>query len=469
MTLQDSHKGTEKVQTTVQTQSKSMLRHLPKTHVDYWFSRLRKRSYTDRKGQLTEIPNWQVRMRGGNRQEWFNLGTTNQSVAAKKAKEIFTFLEANGWTAALAKFKPDMEVSKDGCTVGAFLDQVKAVSGLKAGTFEIYAKKFRSLVAGVFKIEGGKTKHDYVNGGYKQWLDKVSAVHLDKLTPEKINDWKVRKLTAASKNPLKHKRASVTTRSILLSSKALFSPDIKKHLTLRLPSPLPFEGVALPEAGKSRYKSEIEPAVILTAAKREFTEGIETDGKPATPRPELFKIVLLALGAGLRRNEIDKLQWKQIQWSRNTIRVETTEHGSTKSAESEADIDVDPGLLEILKTYIPKPGHGSPFVIESPVQPRPESTRNHHYRCNRLFKELVQWLRGKGLTARNALHALRKEFGSQICAQGGIYAASVALRHSSINLTREFYIDKKQPTFLPISKLMQEQPQANGEAAHKVA
>jgi integrase len=348
-----------------------------------------------------------------------------------------------------------MQVAKDGCTVGEFLDQVKAVSGLKPVTFEIYAKKFRSLVAGVSKIDGGKAKHDYVNGGHKAWLDKICAVRLDKLTPERINEWKVRELKAASSNPLKLKRASVTARSILLSSKALFTPDIRKHLTLRLPAPLPFEGVTLPEAGKSRYKSEINPAVLLTAARRELAEGIHDESQPPNPRPELFKIVLLALGAGLRRDEIDKLQWKQIQWHRNTIRVETTEHGSTKSADSEADVDVDPGLLEILRTYLPKPGKGSPFVIESPVAPRPEATRNHHYRCNRLFKELIEWLRGKGLTARNALHALRKEFGSQICAQAGIYAASVALRHSSINLTREFYIDKKQPAFLAISKLLE--------------
>jgi integrase len=78
---------------------------------------------------------------------------------------------------------------------------------------------------------------------------------------------------------------------------------------------------------------------------------------------------------------------------------------------------------------------------------------------------LVAWLRSKGLTARNALHALRKEFGSQICAQAGIYAASVALRHSSINLTREYYIDKKQPAFLAIGKLMQEGGEAKKGAA----
>ena len=427
---------------------------LGRNHQDYWRSRLVKRSYA-RDGKEIEISDWHVRIAYRGRREWFNLQTGNQAAASVKARDIYGNLKTNGWEKTLAEFKPGMEVSKDGCTVGDFLEQVKAVSGLKPVTYEIYAKKFRSLVAGVFNIDGGKAKHDYATGGYDKWLGRVCAVRLDKLTPDNINDWRVRKLKDASKNPLQLKHASVTLRSILLSSKALFSPDIRKHLTLRLPSPLPFEGVTLPEAGKSRYKSEIDPALILTAAKRELAEGIIGDGQPANPRPELFKILLLALGAGMRRDEIDKLQWKQIQWGKNTIRVETTEHGSTKSDESEADIDVDPGLLDILKTYMPKPGAGSPFVIESPIEPRPESTRNHHYRCNRLCNELVQWLRGKGLTARNALHALRKEFGSQICAQAGIYAASVALRHSSINLTRDYYIDKKKATFLNVTKLMQ--------------
>lgn len=457
MTVQNSQNRTETGQTSGEVNrdpaQPKTVKSLPKDHADYWASRLKKRSYADRQGNVVEVPEWQVRMFHAGREDWFNLGTGNKAAASVKARDVYVHLKLHGWETTLARYKPKAGEKFD-VTVGEFLDEVKAVSGLKPGTFEIYAKKFRSLAAGVFKIDGGKAKHDYVNGGYKAWLDKVRAVRLDKLAPERVNDWKVRELKAASKNPLLLKRASVTIRSVLLSSKALFASDIRKHLTLRLPSPLPFEGVELPPVGKSRYKSEINPALLLTAAKRELAEGVQGENQPANPRPELFKIVLLALGAGLRRDEIDKLQWKQIQWDRNAIRVETTEHGSTKSAESEADVDVDPGLLEILKTYMPKPGKASPFVIQSPVKPRPASTRNHHYRCNRLFKELIDWLRGKGLTARNALHSLRKEFGSQICAQAGIYAASVALRHSSINLTREFYIDKKQPAFLAISKLL---------------
>lgn len=231
MTVQNRQSGTEVEQTVAQSKPHKV-RHVGKSHADYWKPRLTKRSYLDREGRVTEIPEWQIRVAHLGRREWFNTGTPNKDAAADKARKIYLSLISKGWQTTIHEFKPDMQVSKDGCTVGEFLDQVKAVSGLKPVTFEIYAKKFRSLVAGAFKIEGGKAKHDYVNGGHKEWLGRVGAVRLDKLTPDAINNWKVRELKAASSNPLRLKRASVTARSILLSSKALFTPAIRKHLTL---------------------------------------------------------------------------------------------------------------------------------------------------------------------------------------------------------------------------------------------
>ncbi len=463
-TGQDSKKGTE----TVQTNSSVPFRRLAKSHADYWLSRLVKRSYTDREGRCVEMPEWHVRLRTGGKQVWFNLATANRSQAATKAKAIYAFLEGNGWDATLAKFKSEGDTGKAGCTVGEFLDEVKAVSGLKPATFEIYRRKFCSLVADVFNLHGNDSKHDYVHGGHEKWNNRIRAVRLDRLTPERVNKWKVKELKAASHSPLKLKHAEVTVRSVILSSKALFAPKIRKHLTAQLPNPLPFDGIELPKLGKSRYRSEINPALLLQQAQRELAEGLHGEGEPLNPRPELFKIVLLALGAGLRRDEIDTLQWSQIQWHRNAIVVETTEHGGTKSADSEADVDVDPGLLEVLKEYLPKPGaHASQFVIESPVEPRPDALYPH-YRCERLFKQLVLWLRGKGIKARNAIHSLRKEYGSQICAQAGIYAASLALRHSSITLTREYYVDKKRASVFEVSKLLSknaENPSANENAA----
>ena len=181
--------------------------------MDYWTPKLLKRSYAW-EGKEIEIPEWQVRIAHLGRREWFNTGTANKAAAAETARKIYLSLISKGWQPTLDQFKPDMQVSKDGATVGDFLDQVKAVSGLKPVTYEIYAKKFRSLVAGVCRIDGGVSKHDYVNGGHKAWLEKVHAIRLDKLTPDKINEWKVRELKAASANPLQLKRAGVTVRSV---------------------------------------------------------------------------------------------------------------------------------------------------------------------------------------------------------------------------------------------------------------
>jgi hypothetical protein len=100
---------------------------LPKTHQGYWGSRLRKRSYPAPNGKnLIEIPVWQVRLFHAGRENWFNLGTANQTVAAIKARDIYVFLKANGWEATLAKFKPESDVvPRLNVTVGEFLTAVK--------------------------------------------------------------------------------------------------------------------------------------------------------------------------------------------------------------------------------------------------------------------------------------------------------------------------------------------------------
>ena len=433
------------------TESSKVVRRLPKDHTDHWRGKLRKRKYTDRSGRLNEIPTWQVRVFHTGKETWFNTGTANKDAASVRARDFYVFLRANGWDAALAHFKPKPE-DKAVVTVGEFLAQVKAVGGLKPGTYEIYARKFRSLVAYIFRIDPGPSKHDHVNGGHADWLSRIHNIRLESLTPAKVNQWKVDYLKAASGDPLKLKRAGITARSILISSKSLFSTNIRRHLTVSLAHPLPFEDVELPSIGRSRYKSEIDPQVLLVAAKRELADATGTD---ATTRLEMFKIILLALGAGLRRDEIDSLTWKQLDFTRNVIRIETNIYTAAKSAESENEVDVDPGLMAIFKDYMA--GSQGVFVIQSPVAPRPAAVSYHHYRCQRLFRLVINWLRSKGVSSRNALHTLRKEFGSQIAAQAGIFAASLALRHSNISLTRDYYLDKKQPTFLSVTKLMSEQ------------
>jgi hypothetical protein len=83
------------------------------------------------------------------------------------------------------------------------------------------------------------------------------------------------------------------------------------------------------------------------------------------------------------------------------------------------------------------------FVIEADAEPR-SATTYAHYRAQADFDSLTAWLRVKGVTAIKPLHELRKEFGSQLCAKYGIYAASRMLRHADIAITAQHYIDQKE-------------------------
>jgi integrase len=192
----------------------------------------------------------------------------------------------------------------------------------------------------------------------------------------------------------------------------------------------PFEGVEFLPEGSHRYTSTFDPKEIAQAAERELRAD----------HPEAFKIFILALCCGLRRNEIDKLLWGQVNLDRRLISIHQTEYFSPKTKESCSEIYLDKSVADILME-LGKSAVGQ-FVVESDVNPRPNA-HYQHYRCDRIHKELITWLRSQGINSNNPLHTLRKEYGSEICRQFGLYEASRALRHSSYGVTEGFYVDKK--------------------------
>jgi integrase len=131
-----------------------------------------------------------------------------------------------------------------------------------------------------------------------------------------------------------------------------------------------------------RYQSSFDVESLIHAAQKELPQ-------------ELFKIFLLAIMAGLRRNEIDKLEWQAFDWGKGVISI------------------------------------------------RSQGTYSH-YRCQKHFDGLIKWLRDQGVEASKPLHTLRKEYGSQVCARHGIYAASLCLRHADISISSQHYLDKRQ-------------------------
>lgn len=422
-----------------------------KDHVNHWKNRLFHLAYTtevDGVRQTIKQTDLAVRIQYGKSRKSFSLGTPNQIAAATIARDIWQSLVSNGWNKTLAKYKPEM-VKITTTTVGELIEEVRTKSGISLKTVEIYAKKFRTLVAGVMKIPSDNRKHDHTTGGYQKWLTRVNSVKLDKVTPEKVQVWKISYIKEHGKNPLMTKEAKSTVNSIIRSAKALFSEKALKHVTIERPERLPFDGIEFEKAGKSRYKSEmtgkLNPELLLRAAKNELSKE----------QPEAYLIFLLAIGAGLRRDEIDTLTWDQVIDERLTIRVETNAYTEAKSPESEEEVDVDPKIMEELRSYKTDYSN-SVFVLNSKVQPKPSVSSYHHYRCTRHFNNLTKWLRKKGLKNKNVIHSLRKEFGSHIAKEKGIFAASVALRHANIGITRDHYLDKKERATFPIGQMLQD-------------
>ena len=139
---------------------------------------------------------------------------------------------------------------------------------------------------------------------------------------------------------------------------------------------------------------------------------------------------------------------EDINFTKGTIIIEATEHRGLKSEDSAAEVQIDPVLAEELRKF--KPAGDPLFVIDSPLRAR---LRIDHqsYRAEPVFQRLYVWLRSKGIKNRCPLHTLRKEYGSLINANFGLYAAMSALRHSSIAITAGHYTDNKRRIALPMA------------------
>ena len=200
-----------------------------------------------------------------------------------------------------------------------------------------------------------------------------------------------------------------------------------------------------------KYYSTIEAPELVKMAQDELwidvPETNQNEVKAAKSKREQYKILLLALVGGLRREEIDVLLWEQVDLKNGKIHVRANKYYSLKTENSERMIDLPDAVIELLRTWR-KETKGE-FVIWSLTDPRP-NTHYHHYRCNRHVQKLNLWLREHGVENKNPLHSLRKEYGSLICDQAGIYAASMALGHSDIRTTQASYLDSKKKVVVDV-------------------
>jgi len=382
-----------------------------------------------------DSPNYSARLQAAGKRAWFPLGTPNKKSAAAKAAEIYAYIQAHGWDAALERYKPKKEeqASADTVTVGKLIATACKLSTARRQSLEAYTKALRRIVSEVKGIKADG-KFNARGGGTSEWQERVDAVKLADLTPAVILAWKNQRLRNAESDPLVKGRTVVTVNSLIRNAKSLFGKKVLPFIEqdLPLPRPLPFEGVNMEKPPSLRYSSKIDAFAILARAKDELAESDR----------EAFKAIILALVCGLRRSEIDHLLWRNFDFQRRVLRITTTEYHALKSEDSAGEIDLNEETALLFQGYRAKAAKAE-FVIESPNPPRTQ-TKARCYRCDAVFKRALKWLRAQGVENKKPLHTMRKEIGSIIASEHGIFEASRYLRHSDIRITSAIYADKKK-------------------------
>jgi integrase len=470
-TILDSKSGKEMAKSTG-AEVNGIGQKYSKSDARYWQGVIYRPTYTTPEGKK-EVPDWAVRMQCQGRRGFFVLETPERRQAAAKARDIYLSLKSIGWEQTIQRYNPSqpagtqsieplpvmIEPKFEELTVGKFLIAAKAVSTVDARTIEDYCRAFRTIIANAilrdYSAEKQKRKEKRL-----AWHEKVSAVPLAKLTPEVVAKWKIEYLRRAAGDPVQLRRAKNNVNSTMRKAKSLYSKKLLPLIGLKVPIANPFEGVAFEPRTSMRYRSGFDFEQIIGLAMNGSVDG------SVSPLPfEQWKIFLLASMAGLRRNEIDKLEWAAFRWDECLISIQATTSFRPKSEESLADVEVDPEFMSLFREYRDKTN--GDFVIYSPVKAR-TGTKNCHYRAEKQFRELLQWLRSAGVPGTCAIHTLRKEYGSQMCAKHGIYAASRALRHADIHITSMHYLDKRERSTLGMGSLLAK-PKTSSEQSELAA
>ena len=420
-----------------------MNKHASRFTAGYWASRIFRPTYT-RDGKKFEVAEWYAQPQHAGRREQVGLGTNNREAASRKAAKFYQTLRSKGWDPALAELDPERANPQNTTTVGGYLSTCEPLFNGRKITWIGYTYALRKIAREIAK--GRDSEPEKYDPFYKTWQQEADTIKLSELSPIAIEKWKKDCIARAGGNPIQQLRAKRNVNSFLLNARTLFGKKMARRLREhKIPTVAnPFDGVELEKAGSTKYVSTITAKDLLRDAKTELE----------SKDPDAYKVILLALGAGLRRGEIDMLCTTQLDFQQSQIRVMNTEHFQAKTDESQDSIYVDLGLLAELKKHI----DGSGLFVIAPNIPPAANRAPGYYRCDDVLKRVTAWLRAHGVTSAMPLHTLRKEFGSLVNAATDIHTASRQLRHATIKMTAADYTDnRRQPlSAVPIADMLAE-------------
>lgn len=399
-----------------------------KTSASYWLSRI---YFHDEKCKSSE-PFYSVKIQFEGWRERFSLGSPNREIAARTAAEIYRTIKTAGWARAIAVYKKEQTTLDKGLTIGEYLGAVRKNWAGSETTLNLYIRGLRKIVSEIFNLDPQNKRFSYVSPAAAQWHARIDRVPLSAITEARVNKWKMDFYARAKESEVARNKRKITINTYLRNARSLFAKRIVKLTGFELPSPVPFAGIELFGGVDQRYFSSFDIRRVLDAARE----------KLAPFDPDAYSVVLLSAFAGLRRREMDLLEWPSIDFEHEMIQLRRTEFYAPKTPDSLRPIPFR--TLLVLDWFKERKAsswdHPDGFVLAPGVAYRKDE-RMDYYRCDELFDRVAKWLRTHGVNDERPLHSLRKEAGSDIVKRAGLVAGASFLRHKTTAVTAQHYSD----------------------------
>lgn len=184
---------------------------------------------------------------------------------------------------------------------------------------------------------------------------------------------------------------------------------------------------------KVKALDEVQLGAFLDAARR---------------RPDTFPAFAVMALTGLRLGEAAALRWEDVDWRTARLGVARQLTGSLKTPESERQVDLPRGLLELMRqlqadgreaAFREGRGEPSPWLLFPDLADPPRSIDESRI-AHRLRRDMERALRGAGVATSFTPHSLRHSYASRLISDGvSPEYVRRQLGHANIGITLDLY------------------------------
>ena len=399
----------------------------------YWYGKIFQQ--TQANGQTDA--NWSCRVAIAGKRRQISLDTGNKKVASERAAAVYAMAKDQGWDAAVSAFGSRRKPTPPPPASATVGDVIRIIE--ERGTHLRQSTKLRiySALRVISASAAGIAEYDSKASNVAKAIrrDAIERIDLATVTPDLVRRWQREFIAVEGDDDLRQATKKRSADGTLAAFSRAWTAALAPHYAdaaLTMPSN-PAKSVRLFRLKTPRYRSDVDAGALVRDAK----DQLSGDG---------YRTLLLALQFGLRRAEVDRLQWQHIDLVAGQLSVEGTEAGATKTGASERTLDISPGMVAVLAEW--KEEAIGDYVVAPLAALRPK--RWSSYRADAAFEEVLRWLRGRGWDSAQPLHQLRKEFGSMVSMNFGVFEASEALGHSDVRVTAALYVAAKRAIHLDL-------------------